>query len=215
MDREAWHAVIHGVAKSQTRLSDWTELNWPQIQNNNKFLKSIVVIFYGIVVVVQSVSHVQLFTTPWTVACQLPCPLLSPWVCSNSCPSGSDGKESACNAGDTGLISESGRSLEKGLATHSSILAWRILWTGEPGWWQSMGSKRVRCNQAINTHTCPFSQWCSHTISSSVYPFSSCSQSFPASGSFPISWLFTSDGQSIGASTLPSSFEWIFKVDFL
>ena len=28
MDREAWHAVIHGVAKSQTRLSDWTELNW-------------------------------------------------------------------------------------------------------------------------------------------------------------------------------------------
>ena len=28
MDREAWHAVIHGVAKSQTQLSDWTELNW-------------------------------------------------------------------------------------------------------------------------------------------------------------------------------------------
>ena len=28
MDREAWHAVIHGVAKSRTRLSDWTELNW-------------------------------------------------------------------------------------------------------------------------------------------------------------------------------------------
>ena len=32
MDREAWHAVIHGVAKSQTRLSDWTELNWISIQ---------------------------------------------------------------------------------------------------------------------------------------------------------------------------------------
>ena len=30
MDREAWHAVIHGVAKSQTRLSDWTELNWTE-----------------------------------------------------------------------------------------------------------------------------------------------------------------------------------------
>ena len=38
------------------------------------------------------------------------------------------------------------------------------------------------------------------TISSSVIPFSSCLQSFPASGSFPMSWLFASDGQSIGAS---------------
>ena len=32
MDREAWHAVIHGVAKSQTRLSDWTELNWTELK---------------------------------------------------------------------------------------------------------------------------------------------------------------------------------------
>ena len=32
IDREAWHAAIHGVAKSRTRLSDWTELNWTQIQ---------------------------------------------------------------------------------------------------------------------------------------------------------------------------------------
>ena len=34
MDREAWHAAIHGVAKSQTRLSDWTELNWSEIKTN-------------------------------------------------------------------------------------------------------------------------------------------------------------------------------------
>ena len=54
---------------------------------------------------------------------------------------GSDGKESACNAKDLGSISGSGRSLEKGMATHSSILAWRILWTQEPGGLQSMGSK--------------------------------------------------------------------------
>ena len=45
----------------------------------------------------------------------------------------------------------------------------------------------------------PLSQWCLPTISSSVVPFS-CPQSFPASGSFPMSWLFASSGQSIGAS---------------
>ena len=51
---------------------------------------------------------------------------------------------------------------------------------------------------------CPLSQWCHPTISSSVVPFSSCSQSFPASVSFPMSWLFTSGGQSVGASAAVS-----------
>ena len=46
----------------------------------------------------------------------------------------------------------------------------------------------------------PLGWWCHPTISSSVVPFSSCPQSFPASGSFPMSWLFESAGQSIGAS---------------
>ena len=45
---------------------------------------------------------------------------------------------------------------------------------------------------------------CHPTISSSVVPFSSCLQSFPASGSFPMSWLFSSGGQSTGASASPS-----------
>ena len=48
-------------------------------------------------------------------------------------PNGSDGKESACSAGDPGSISGLGRSLEKGIATHSSIFAWRTSWTEEPG----------------------------------------------------------------------------------
>ena len=52
----------------------------------------------------------------------------------------------------------------------------------------------------VYLHSCPLSQCCHPTISSSVVPFSSCLQSFPASGSFPISQLFTSGGQSIGAS---------------
>ena len=42
-------------------------------------------------------------------------------------------------------------SLEKGMTTHSSILAWRIPWTEEPGGLQSMGSQRVGHNRAINT----------------------------------------------------------------
>ena len=50
----------------------------------------------------------------------------------------------------------------------------------------------------------PLSQWCHPTISSSVVPFSSCLQSFPASGSFRMSQLFTSGGQSIGVSASTS-----------
>ena len=56
---------------------------------------------------------------------------------------GSDGKASAGNAGDLGLSPGSGRSLETGMATQSSILAWRISWTEEPGGLQSTGSQRV------------------------------------------------------------------------
>ena len=52
----------------------------------------------------------------------------------------------------------------------------------------------------VYTNSCPLSQWCHPTISSSVVPFSSCLQSFPASGSFQISQFFTLGGQSIGVS---------------
>ena len=59
-------------------------------------------------------------------------------------PGGSDSKESACNAGDPGPIPGSGRSLEKGMGVHSSILTWRIPLTEEPGGLQSMELQRVR-----------------------------------------------------------------------
>ena len=49
------------------------------------------------------------------------------------------------------------------------------------------------------SHSCPSSQWCHPTISSSVVPFSSCPQFLPASGSFPMSQFFASGGQSIGS----------------
>ena len=93
MDREAWRAVIHGVAKSRTRLSNWTELTLRD--------------FLG----------------------------------------GIAGKESACNTGELGSIPGLGRSPEKGMATLSSILAWRIPWR------ESMGSQRVRHDWVTNTFT--------------------------------------------------------------
>ena len=56
----------------------------------------------------------------------------------------------------------------------------------------------------VDSNSCPSSQWCHPTISSSVVPFSSCPQSFPASGSFQMSQLFTWGGQSIGVSASAS-----------
>ena len=138
------------------------------------------------------------------------------------------------------------------MAPHSSTLAWKIPWTEEPGWLQSMGSLRVGhdwvtslslslfnmrpreefssvqfsrsvvsnslrphesqharppCpspNPRAYSNSCPLRQWYHPTISSSVVPFSSCLQSFPASGSFPMNRFYASGGQSIVVSASAS-----------
>ena len=113
------------------------------------------------------------------------------------------------------------------MATHCSILAWRIPWTEEPGglqsvllllsfshsvvsdslWPHGLQHTRPPCSSSsprVCSNSCPLSQWCHPTISSSVIPFSSCLQSFPASESFPMSRLFASGGQSIRASASAS-----------
>ena len=68
----------------------------------------------------------------------------------------------------------------------------------------------------VYPNPCPSSQWCHPTISSSVVPFSFCLQSFPASGSFPVSQFFTSGGQKIGvsasASVLPMNIQGWFPL---
>ena len=56
----------------------------------------------------------------------------------------------------------------------------------------------------VYSNSCPLSRWCHPTISSSVVPFSSCLQSFPASGSFPMSQFFASVGQRTGVSSSTS-----------
>ena len=253
-------------------------------------------------------------------------------------PGGSEGKESACNAGDPGSIPRSGSTPEKEMATYSSTLAWKIPCMEKPGRLQSTGSQKVRqdwtttlsksqtglshftftfspftwwtmemgvrkqlhreillflffnewfehgfsiqpiwrssawlvdtclnlsvfswsiwrsskhsgrlwhrstyflvlplvflfshsvmsdslqphvlqharlpcpsLSPGVCSNSCPLSWWCHAAISFSVALFSSCSQSFPASASFPISCLLASGGQNIGASesVLPMKF---------
>ena len=70
-------------------------------------------------------------------------------------------------------------------------------------WPHGLQHARLPCSSlssGVCLNSCPSSQWCHPTISSSVIPFSSCSQSFSASGSLPMSQLLASGGQSIGAS---------------
>ena len=64
-------------------------------------------------------------------------------MCLRDFPGGSSGKEPACQCRRHGSLGEKD-PLEEGMATHSSILAWRIPWTEEPSGLQSMGSPRVR-----------------------------------------------------------------------
>ena len=190
-------------------------------------------------------------------------------------PGGSVGKNPPADAGDSGSIPRGEYPLEKEMATHSCIIAWRIPWIEEPSRLQSMGSQESDMTYRLNYHqiSCrykyfcqffllvfyslwyglpwwlqfssvqslshvqlfvtpwtaahqaslsiansqsllklsPSGWWCHPTISSSVVPFSSRLQSFPASGSFPMSWLFASGGQSIGpsasASVLPMTIQ--------
>ena len=65
------------------------------------------------------------------------------------------------------------------------------------------------------SNSCPLSQWWHLTIFSSVVPFSSCLQSVPASGSFPMSQFFASGDQSFRVSASVSVLQWIFTTDFL
>ena len=67
-------------------------------------------------------------------------------------PCDSVSKESVCNTGDPGLIPGLGRSLEKEMATHFSILAWRIPWAEEPGRLQSIGPQESDMTEWLNYH---------------------------------------------------------------
>ena len=81
-------------------------------------------------------------------------------------------------------------------------------------WPHGLQHTRLLCPSQLSgacSNSCPLSQWCDPTISSFVFPFSSCIRSFPASGSFPRSQILASSGQGIGVQH--QFFQWIF-IDF-
>ena len=149
-------------------------------------------------------------------------------------------------------------SLEEGIATHSSILAWRIpmdrrdcwamvhtvavghSWSNllcstyeelilvQLSWVQSFSIVQLSLTPQTAGHqdslsptpgacsnSCPSSWWCHPTVSSSAIPFSSCFQSSPASGSFPMSQFFTRGAKVLEFQLQHQSFQWIFRTDFL
>ena len=161
-DREGWCASVHGVAKSRTRLSNWTTTNT-----------------YGCI----SACFLILHYLPYQI--------------------------------DIDRIFH---------LTHSLQLSMKRIKTTcinfDP---MKCSPPRLLCpplSPRVCSNSCPLTQWCHPTVSSSVTPFSSCPQSFPASGSFPMSQLFASVGQRTGvsasASVLPMNIQgWItFRMDW-
>ena len=91
--------------------------------------------------------------------------------------------------------------------THLQFSSVQSLSRGWLLWDHGLQHVRPTCpspTPGVYPNSCPFSQWCNPTISSSVVPFSSCLLSLPASRPFQMSWLFASGGQSIGVSASAS-----------
>ena len=91
------------------------------------------------------------------------------------------------------------------LSLFSSVLLLSRIWLWDPTDCSKPGFLLHHQLLKLVQTSCPLSQWCHPTISSTVILFC-CLQSFPASGSFPMSWLFASGGQRIGTSASASVF---------
>ena len=99
-----------------------------------------------------------------------------------------------------------------------TVLLFNCWVVSDSSWPHGLQHSRPPCpslSSGVCSNWCPFSWWCHPTVSSSVAPFSSCPQSFPALGSFPMSQLFSSGDQSIGASAsvLPVNIQGWFPLE--
>jgi len=92
----------------------------------------------------------------------------------------------------------------RAMVEFSSVQLLSCVWLFETPWAADARPPCPSLTPGVYPNSCSLSRWCHLTISSSVVPFSSCLQSFPASGSFQMSQFFTSGGQSIGVSALAS-----------
>ena len=75
-------------------------------------------------------------------------------------------------------------------------------------------SLSISVSPRVCSNSCPLSQWCHPTISSSVIPFSSCLQSFPTSGAFPISQFSHQVAKVLKFQLQHQSFQWIIRIEF-
>ena len=146
MDREAWRAMIHGVAKSWTRLSDWTELNWSSLKRGTEHTS------WSTRVSLMSVNWKSNFsqkrTCPGHVWLSSGClhSIQSNWPWLGASLMTQQVKNlPAMQETQATQVQPLGQKdpLEAEMATHSSVIAWKIPWTEGPGRLQSRGFQRV------------------------------------------------------------------------
>ena len=141
LDREAWHAAIHGVTKSRTRLSDWTELN----SRDRALSLHLLSLFLSFIFFFYLLSK--------TMGCFSGCLMSSASIQKLFCRIYSEFKCSFDEFVGEKVVSPSYSSAILGPPPHSSFLAWEIPWTEEPGRLQSMGLHRVGHDWSNLAHT--------------------------------------------------------------
>ena len=155
-----------------------------------------------------SLGHVQLAVTAWTIACQPPLSMAfsrKEYWSGLPFPFPGDLPGSETEPGSPAWQAASLPSELPG-KPFSSVQFSRSVMSNT--WWpHGLQHTRLPCpspTPRVNSNSCPLSQWCHSTISSSVIPFSTHLQSFPASGSFRMSQFYASGVQSIGVSASAS-----------
>ena len=153
----------------------------------------------------KSLSRARLFATPWTIAYQAPPSMGFPrqGYCSGlPLPSPKEGVKWCVTEFTTGFFG----SVQFSCSVVSDFLL--------PHGPQHARPPCPSSTAGVYPNSCPLCRWCHPTISSSVVPFSSCLQSFPASGSFQMSQLFNQVAKVLEFQLQYQSFQWTLRIEF-